>query len=1021
MDIKNSNHALPSGRVRGRGRPFLYYVARDLISRYGNNLSQVTIVFPGKRAELYMNSFLSHFAQGPVWAPRFRTIDELFQQMTDLTESDNILNVCRLYRIYAQLLGDEAESLDEFYGWGEILMNDFNDIDKHLVDADSLFANAGDLTRLEATDYLSEDQIAALRKFFSNFDPEHQTLLKERFVRMWGVMPEMYRRLKAELRSEGLMYKGALYREVAEKVKGEGLRVKDEGLRVKDVTGSAASLVEEGLRVKDETGSAASLVEEGLRVYCFVGFNVLDDVEEAFFSALRDSGQALFYWDYDTYYAAADSDHEAGRFLRHNLTKFPSALPPETETEIFQNLLQPQKQIRILSASTDNAQVRYLPQWLSTLSDADRQSAAIVLCDEALMRPAMHSLPPETEVNITMGYPLTDTAIHGYLSALIDLQVDGYNAELGHFLPTALERVEKNPFFATFPQELRPLAHTTDAAALIDWLIAVTEHLGQSLSQTESPSPYNQLYAEATFQLYRILNQFRWLVADGTLSVQPNTLRRLIRQALQSASIPFHGDMERGVQVMGLLEARNLDFHHLIMLSVGEGILPRRSSDTSLIPYILRAHFGLDTVERQDSVYAYSFYRLLQRAGHVTLVYNENSSGATQREQSRFLRQLLTETPLPIAQGKLEAPFSVRPSTPLVREKDARVMQVLREKPALSPTAINQYVECPMRFYFQQVAHLRMPDRPQDGIDNARFGTLFHDTCETFYRHLTQMTGRPRVLRSDLQPLFGRQSSPVPLFVDLVFWVDFFHGLDYDSFTHEKEREAFLHPFLECADWDRFSKMVNQLYGGHEARSHYFTGVNMIIRGVIIRLVNQLLRWDMEHAPFTIYGMEEDRYTHFTIPSGDREVTLRVGGRIDRMDIMPLNGCPTLRVVDYKTGRAKGGPASVEAIFDASGHNAHGYYLQTFLYSLIMSQERPDMPVSPSLFYVLSATDPVAYDPTLRLGKETVADIRTFAGAYTEGLQRLLSEIYDPTRPFVQTGDEQGACKFCDFRRLCGR
>ncbi|MBQ9558798.1 MAG: PD-(D/E)XK nuclease family protein [Bacteroidaceae bacterium] len=998
-------------------KPFLYYVARDLVSRYGNNLSQVTIVFPGKRAELYMNSFLSHFAQGPVWAPRFRTIDELFQQMTDLTESDNILNVCRLYRIYAQLLGDEAESLDEFYGWGEILMNDFNDIDKHLVDADSLFANAGDLTRLEATDYLSKEQIAALQKFFSNFDPEHQTLLKERFVRMWGAMPEMYRRLKAELRSEGLMYKGALYREVAEKVKREGLMRNGAKPGGKDASGSAASLVEES---------------NPSPIYCFVGFNVLDDVEEALFAALRDSGQALFYWDYDTYYAAPDSDHEAGRFLRHNLAKFPCALPEEAETEIFQNLLSPDnlpsslagrgKQIRILSASTDNAQVRYLPQWLATLSEADRQSAAIVLCDEALMRPAMHSLPQETEVNITMGYPLTDTAIHGYISALIDLQVDGYNEELGHFLPTALERVEKNPFFATFPQELRPLAHTTDTTALIDWLIAVTEHLGQSLSQTESPSPYNQLYAEATFQLYRILNQFRWLVADGTLSVLPNTLRRLIRQALLSASIPFHGDMDQGVQVMGLLEARNLDFRHLIMLSVGEGILPRRSSDTSLIPYILRAHFGLDTVERQDSVYAYSFYRLLQRAEDITLVYNGNSSGATQREQSRFLRQLLTETTLPITQGKLEAPFSVRPAKSLTREKDTRIMQILREKPALSPTAINQYIECPMRFYFQQVAHLRMPDRPQDGIDNARFGTIFHDTCETFYRHLIHITGRRQVLRSDLQPLFGRQSSSVPLYVDLVFWVDFFHGLEYDSFTHAKEREDFLRPFLAAPDQPTFCKQVLQLYGGHaEARDRYFTGINMIIRSVIIRLVNQLLRWDMEHAPFTLYGMEVDRYTQFTVPSGDQEVTLRVGGRIDRMDIMTLDGCPTLRVEDYKTGKAKSGPTTLEAIFDASGHNAHGYYLQTFLYSLIMSQEQPDMPVSPCLFYVLSATDPIAYSPTLRLGKETVTDIRTFATEYAESLRRVLAEIYDPTRPFVQTQDEQGACKFCDFRRLCGR
>lgn len=957
-------------------KPFLYYVAKDLIDRYGKNLSDVTIVFPGKRAELYMNSFLSYIAQGPVWAPRFRTIDELFQQFSDLKPSDNIVNVCRLYRIYANLVPN-PEPLDDFYGWGEVLMNDFNDIDKHMAPAERLFSNATNLAELDNVDFLTEEQVATLRQFFDNFDPQRQTELKQRFMAMWSVMPEMYRQLKEELRRNGEMYKGALYREVAESLlNGEG--------------------------------------RFGEGTYAFVGFNVLDEVEEALFSALHKAGKALFYWDYDLFYASKESDHEAGLFLRHNLKKFPQALSEAP----FDNLMSQDKEIRLLSTTTDNAQVRYLGQWLDERKDRVGESMAIVLCDEALMRSAMHAIPDTTEANLTMGYPLTDTAIHGYFSALIDLQVDGYNADMKRFLSTALERVEKNPFYVSLPEEMLPLQYQETTADLLNWLIAAIETLGKYLNENTSPTPYDQLYAEATFQLYKILNKFNKLTADGILSVRPNTIRRLIRQALASASIPFHGDMDKGVQIMGLLEARNLDFQHLVMLSVGEGIIPRKASDTSLIPYILRSYFGLDTTERQDSVYAYSFYRLLQRAQDITLIYNNNSSGVSQREQSRFLRQLTVETDLNIKQEELGEPLTVPTSKPISVEKDERVMSILRAKKSLSPSAINTYVNCPLQFYYQQVAYLRMPDRPQDGIDSKLFGTIFHDACELFYTHLGNITGRKQVLRSDLEQVFSRDHSSevVPAYVDLALWVDYFQGQIYDSHTHLREREAFLQPYLSTPDHKAWARMVNQLnVGGMQMN---FTGVNMIIRGVLIQFVNQLLRWDMEHTPFTMVGMEKDQYMDFVVPTPSGDITLRIGGRIDRMDIMNIDGCDTLRIVDYKTGKAKDAPLSMEDIFKPSDKNAHGYYLQTFLYALIMSRQ-DQHPVAPCLYYILAASDAKQYNPMLKLNKSFVTDIRNLADDYQEGLRRLLSEIYDPTHPFVQA--DESRCQYCDFRRLCGR
>ena len=1007
-------------------KPFLHHVAQDLIARFGNNLSELTIVFPGKRAQLYMNSFLSHIAQGPVWAPRFKTIDELFLQYTSLTPSETILNVCTLHTIYLRYLSDIAPlSLDDFYAWGEILLQDFEDIDKHMADANKLFANTADLTALDSTDFLTESQVEALRHFFANFTPEHQTALKRRFLEIWKAMPNLYHQLKETLRNQGLMYKGALYREVAE------------------------HLLQHPEAVLPSPTSDPSRAH-----YAFIGFNVLDEVEEILFRTFRDSGHALFYWDYDLYYTTLHSDHEAGYFLRRNLKEYPNAL----DSNIFNNLLNADKKIRLLATSTDNAQARCLPQWLNQHLTTPAHETAVILCDETLMRPALHSLPPSINANLTMGYPLTDTAIHGYFSSLLDLQIDGFNADLDTFLPTAVERVEKNPFFPTFPESLKPFKHQRDNLSLIDWLISAMESLGKSLGEVESskfldePSGKaensligsaaplvgefstlnSQLYTESTFQLYRLLGQFRWLISNGTLNIQPNTLRRLIRQAMASTKIPFHGEMDEGLQVMGVLEARNLDFRHLIMLSVGEGIIPRRSSDTSFIPYILRAHFGLDTTERQDSVYAYSFYRLLQRAEDITLVYNNNSSGTAQREQSRFLRQLLTETDLNIEEWVNGQSTTFTLQSPIQVEKDERILSIMHEKKYLSPTSINRYIECPLRFYYQDVAQIRIPSRPQDGIDNALFGTIFHDTCEFFYNHLCHTTGRKEVQRSDLSALlFPRPEQPTPAsdhkakhlspYVDLIFWVDYFHAREYDSREYAKEREQFLAKYEAAGSLDELKQMVIDLYATDKGLSceSYFTGVNMIIHDVVLELLYKLLRWDMEHTPFTVYGMEQEASTVLTVSSGDKNITVKIGGFIDRMDIMTIDGQPTLRIVDYKTGKEKKSPGTIEAIFSASGHNAHGYYLQTFLYALVMSrQER--FPVSPCLFYVLSAIDAKNYDPTLTINDQPVTDIRQHATEYTEGLTKVLSEMYDPAQSFVQTEDAKH-CQYCDFRQLCAK
>lgn len=981
-------------------KSFLNIVATDLHRRFGNNLSGVTIVFPGKRASMWMNQHLFQQANGPVWAPRYTTIDALFQRFTTLIPSDPIRSVCTLYDVYRDIVPD-ALSADDFYGWGEILLSDFEDIDKHLVDVGSLFRNAADLQEMEGTDFLEDSQIQTLQQFFSHFDPEQKSALQQKFLEMWNHMPQLYDGLRQRLLAQGMLYPGGIYRQVAE-------------------------------QLRDADTAARLFQDDDTHTYCFVGFNVLDDVEETLFRAIRDQGRALFYWDYDTYYIQ-NTRCEAGLFLRRNLQPdaFPNALGPEC----YDNLLSADKHIRVIATSTDNAQVRYLPTWLGEHLTEAEQDCAVVLCDEALMRPVLHSIPsvdenpdvaPRRPLNVTMGFPLTDTPVYGFFTALLDLQVDGYDPAMLQFFPSALDRVIGNPLYQALPAEACPLVRHTDNLALLAWLQSILQHLGAHYAAIQQPSIYEQLYSESTFQLHRTITQFHALVTEGLLQVGFHTLRRLMLQMISSASIPFHGEMQDGMQVMGLLETRNLDFSHLLMLSVGEGILPKKANDVSLIPYCLREPYGLSTIERKISVFAYYFYRIIQRATDITLVYNENSSGTSQREQSRFIRQLLAETDLPIQTIRLTPQQDMRPIETVSVPKDERVMQILRQRFStdqqdfhnLSPSALNSYLECPLRFYYQQVAGIRMPDRPQEGIDAAHMGTIFHDTCQLFYLHLQHLRGDQLVTTTDLDRYLTADGVLLYPFLDLIFWVDHFHPI-----TERQEREAFLLPYIQSTD-GQLSQQVQALYQQPTDGivRNYFSGICMLVRDVLHDYLVRLLQFDRQQAGtqgFTIRAMEQWCSTELPVPTSQGELTIRTGGIIDRLDLLPDG---TLRIVDYKTSLTKKAPSDLESIFQDGHQGASGYYLQTMLYSMVQCRHHQG-PVQPALFYVPSITDPVRYDPTLRLGKDVIVDFHAIEADYRTQLTTLLSRIFEPQGAFTQceASGKNSPCQYCDYRSLCGR
>lgn len=559
---------------------FLQLVAPDLYAKIGNDLSRTVLIFPNKRANLFFNEYLAGESDQPIWSPAAMSISDLFQKLSVQKTGDPIRLVCELYKVFKEET-ESQETLDDFYFWGELLISDFDDVDKNLVDADKLFSNLQDLKSLmNDYEFLDKEQEEAIQQFFRNFSIERRTELKEKFISLWDKLGTIYHHYRKNLTELGIAYEGMLYRNVIEQLNTDQLKYDK---------------------------------------YIFVGFNVLNKVEKEFFRKLQKADKAIFYWDYDIFYTQQIKKHEAGEFINRNLKDFPNELP----ASYFDSLKKPKK-IRYISASTENAQARFLPEWIRTTFSSDNEKEnAVALCNETLLLPVLHSIPEEVKnVNITMGFPLAQTPVYSFINAAMELQTNGYRFDTGRFTYETVSAILKHPYtrqlstkadiiereltktnrFYPLPSELKQdefLANLftprNGIKELCDYLIGLIKDISTLYrKEGEYNDIFNQLYRESLFQSFLKINRLYSLIESGELNIQTHTLKRLISKVLTSSNIPFHGEPAIGMQVMGVLETRNLDFRNLVMLSLNEGQLPKTGGESSFIPYNLRKAFGND-------------------------------------------------------------------------------------------------------------------------------------------------------------------------------------------------------------------------------------------------------------------------------------------------------------------------------------------------------------------------------------------------------------------------------------------
>ena len=882
-------------------KTFLEYVAEDIINKYGTNLSRTAVVFPNKRAALFLNEHLVRLAGKPIWSPSYITISELFRRHTQLVTGDQIKLICDLYKTYTEVT-ESDETLDHFYGWGQVMLADFDDIDKNMADANKVFCNLRDLHELDDVSYLSPEQVETLKLFFSNFSEDKTTELKKRFMKIWSRFGDIYRLYNERLEAQGIAYEGALYRKVA----------------------------------TDDS------VDFDFDRYIFVGFNVLQRVEQLLFSKLQKMGKAKFYWDFDDYYLATKTGHvnpsEAGHYIKQYLPYFTNELDT-SDADIYRNFRKAKK-ITYASATTEDVQARYVGQWLKEGNRIDDgRKTAVVMCDEALLQSVIHSIPEEVnDINVTTGYPLQQTHFASLLEDIAAQHTEDY-----------------------------------DNKQLLEWAIAMLKLMAQGHTDTsvETTGQDNQLTSEALFRTYTVVNRLLELVNNGDLDVDRRTMMRLYGEIVRTTSIPFHGEPVVGVQFMGVLETRNLDFEHLLVLSCNEGNMPKGVNDTSFIPYNVRKAHGLTTIDNKVSIYAYYFYRLMQRAEDITIVYNNAADVTSTGEMSRFMLQMLVESGHDIERLALSLPQEAGSTTCQDEKKTKEVMERLhrrfdkqrnpeRTTPMFTPSSLNIYQKCPKRFYYRYVAEIIEPeDDADDGkIDAPTFGNIFHDAVQKIYE---------RVIAA------------------------------YKSHTIQPQTLKQL--------------LANDAYikGVVDDIMHPVNGIQLINASVIITYIKQLLKIDSRLAPFTILGLENVVMKDINVKTAEGQLITTIGGRIDRMDCVTCaDGVRRIRVIDYKTGK--------------NNKKNDGYILQSFIYSLLVDESpmmNPEkLEVSPALLYIQHSAGK-DFDPTVVYEKEKVTDVSKFREEFMNTVEQIIAEIFNPEQPFACT-DDKTACTHCPYCNLCG-
>ena len=900
---------------------FLRNTAESIVQAIGwNQLSNATFVLPSHRAGLVLtNEILELQAEQNIkalWSPKVYTLNQLLDSLSPLYAEDELPTIVRLYRHYRRLSKGEKDimPLDMFYGWGRRMLADFTNIDASMParQVPDFFDNtiaAHELSQWQ----LDEDVMARLRTLLSGGvqTESNDESIRRQYEQLWHRLYELYLALREEMAAEQKGYNGMRYRAVIEQWESESIQAQIAG-----------------------------------RTFIFVGFNYLLPVERELMILLRDTGRALFYWDYVPDFK---TNGKAFAFTRLNAGILGGA--QNTEHRVLSDA---PKDVTVVSCVSRESQAQYVHRWLQKNYTERGHKVGVVICDETMLESVIHTLPAITlpgeeqpePINITKGFPLRNTAVYARtISWLYDkARGDAEQALSPGFIDELLSSLLPDPSDESDPD------NPSDSLTWKDLLIL-----------------------ESEYQVRKIANQMRLLIVNGLgdIPVTLRLLRLLFRRAMESVTMPFHGEPVTDIQVMGVLETRLLDFDKLLLLHVEEGIIPQRQNDASFIPFYLRKAYHMQTSDEKATIYAYNFFRLLSRAGHSTILFTTAESSEGGKGMSRFIMQMLVSPEFNVQKVQMREPGIL--ARTVIEEATLDQPAPLPEH--LSPSALNTYISCPLCYYRQYIEHLH-PCEEEDVLFEANtLGSFVHHAMQYIY---TEYLGCDN-------------THPVRVTPEAIEAI--------------RTDEAKLQEALAEA----YRRMENYIPEHH-------SGENVIILGYIS---NILLR-DREDAKvgLQIYKLEQPCYFPLSIEGRGQ---VRMGGIIDRLDIYGPEGNETLRVIDYKSGsyndttHAKKMSSSWADIMESGDK---GYVRQTLIYShAVMTHDNTGKPIEPHLYFCRRKLTEI--NTGIEVEEAPVTDYREIQSAFTDALREKVTQLVHATS--FPPCEEDKCPPYCPFFILCGR
>lgn len=973
---------------------FLVDVASELCERHRRGIAQLTIILPSEWAGQVFRQCLAAHLPPKAAQPQVLSLEAWIQRLSPLKQAQSLQLTHLLYQTF-QALQPGGESFEQFYFWGSLLLEDFDATDKHLVDATHLFADLSKHRELSLSyDYLTEAQRVAIQSFWKNFEQRLSTH-QQGFLGLWKLLPQVYQHFTQRLHTQGIGYPGLCHRAAYEVL----------------LTGTT------------------SLQHRQL---AFAGFNALTPVEEKILIWCQENLLTSFHWDVDAYYME-NTQQEAGLYLRQHRKKI--HFQASFSRPLPRRIVAGAQEIYITEVASEVGQVQVVTNQLRDLMKAQGANfvpskAAIVVANEALRLPILHALPlGEIPISTHLGYPLKDTATYRLLEYLLALQMTTtpHKSTLSYFtirhvlavlkhphvlecnptqIQATIDRLQASKRSYIAPEDLvgehalytnifkmiGPTEHPTT------YLIAVLRYI-ESESPTEMRRPLEKM---ALQQLLQLLGYFQ--VLSITPPPKHEALLQLLRQLVQSVQLPMGDQSLDGIQILDVLATQNLDFDHVFIIGMNEGHFPAQASLASFIPYNLRKGYGLPTADQhQAALDAYHFYRLLQRAKQVHITYSTQATEG-QGEMSRYLLQLLYESKLHLKKKVVTQPIHLTEVRPIVIYKKDKVFKQLRRfllqpdgtvQQPLTPSALNTYLDCSLRFYFQYLVQLQAPETPKQATHALVFGNLLHKVMEKLYTPLMAEKKGQLLQPQDLEAL---QNKIMPV-VQAVFY-----------------------------------GMLQQ---------HQLTipqGDHAIAQAVMIKLVNRMLVLDQAHAPFLLIGLEIGRQIPLSFDFYLNATTsVRLRGIIDRVDWK----AGIFRVLDYKTGNDEKKVKSIASLFDQTDTRRNKAAFQTLFYAWLFHHQglervtaTPFFPISEASSFEEASVMPgllntrqvfdTHFDPRFLLQQEgsrtykPIEDVMIHRSEWEEGLRAILTELLDLAVPFVQTNDES-RCMSCPYKGICQR